>query len=144
MAVTEDLQTNAPPELHTNAPAPKRRGTLLIVDDDLGVLESLRMTFKYEYDLLLAENKDTAIKLAQENEIDVVLLDIRLGGGVSGITVLERLKLLKPDMKVVMMTGFATTDTILEASRLGACEYLSKPYDLVTIHAAVSKSMQRR
>ena len=136
MAVTEDLQTNAP--------APKRRGTLLIVDDDVGVLESLRWTFRDEYQLFSAENMPTAIKLAQENEIDVVLLDIRLGVGVSGVDVLERLKFLKPDIEAIMITGFATEETILKALRLGACEYIYKPYDDSTIRAAVSKAMQRR
>ena len=136
MADTKDLQTNAP--------APKRRGTLLIVDDEVSILESLHMTFKGEYDVLLAENKDTAINLAQENEIDVALLDIRLAVGVSGIDVLDRLKFLKPDIEAIMMTGHAPTDTILKALRLGACEYIYKPFDNATIRAAVSKAMQRR
>ena len=136
MADTKDSQTNAP--------APKRRGTLLIVDDEVNVLESLRWTFKDEYDLFMAKDMPTALKLAQENEIDAVLLDIRLGIGVSGVDVLERLKFLKPDIEVVMITGYATEETILKALRLGACEYLHKPYENETIRAAVSKAMQRR
>ncbi|HOX55774.1 MAG TPA: hybrid sensor histidine kinase/response regulator [Candidatus Paceibacterota bacterium] len=136
MAVTEDL--------HANSPAPERLGSLLIVDDDLGVLDSLQMTFKGEYELFLANDMPTAIKLAEENEIDVVLLDIRLGVGVSGVDVLERLKFLKPDIEAVMMTGQAPADTVLQSLRLGACEYIYKPYDLQTMRAAVSKAMQRR
>jgi signal transduction histidine kinase len=136
MAVTAESQTGQP--------GSRRRGTLLIVDDDASVLESLRTTFKGEYNLLLAENMPTAIKLAQENKIDVVLLDIRLGNGVSGVDVLERLKFVKPDIEAIMMTAFASTDTILKALRLGACEYIYKPYEVATMRAAVSKAMQRR
>jgi DNA-binding NtrC family response regulator len=131
-------------DLKANTPGPRHRGALLIVDDDVVTLDSLSVIFKGEYDLFLAENMPTAIKLAQENEIDVVLLDIRLGGGVSGIDVLAQLKLLKPDMEVIILTGFATTDTILKALQLGARDYLDKPYDLATMRAAVNTAMQRR
>jgi signal transduction histidine kinase len=128
------------PEMTT---APKRRGTLLIVDDEDGPRQSLRVIFKGEYDLLMAEDGPTAIKLAQENEIDVAVLDIRMAG-MSGIEVLERLKYVKPDIEAIMMTAFETTDTIRQALRLRACDYINKPFDLATMRSAVSKAMQRR
>jgi two-component system, sensor histidine kinase and response regulator len=124
-------------------PAPKRRGTLLIVDDEDGPRQSLRVIFKDEYDLLMAEDGPTAIKLAQENEIDVAVLDIRMAG-MSGIEVLERLKYVKPDIEAIMMTAFETTDTIRQALRLRACDYINKPFDLATMRSAVSQAMQRR
>jgi two-component system sensor histidine kinase/response regulator len=124
-------------------PAPRRRGTLLIVDDEDGPRQSLRVIFKDEYNLLMAEDGPTAIKLAQENEIDVAVLDIRMAG-MSGIEVLERLKYVKPDMEAIMMTAFETTDTIRQALRLRACDYINKPFDLATIRAAVAQAMQRR
>jgi signal transduction histidine kinase len=91
----------------------------------------------------MAEDGPTAIKLAQENEIDVAVLDIRMAG-MSGIEVLERLKYVKPDIEAIMMTAFETTDTIRRALRLRACDYINKPFDLATIRAAVSQAMQRR
>jgi two-component system, sensor histidine kinase and response regulator len=130
-------------ELSEIPAAPKRRGTLLIVDDEDGPRQSLRVIFKDEYDLLMAEDGPTAIKLAQENEIDVVVLDIRMAG-MSGIEVLERLKYVKPEIEAVMMTAFETTDTIRQALRLRACDYINKPFDLATMRAAVSQAMQRR
>jgi two-component system, sensor histidine kinase and response regulator len=123
--------------------APKRRGTLLIVDDEDGPRQSLRVIFKDEYDLLMAEDGPTAIELAQNNEIDVAVLDIRMAG-MSGIEVLERLKYVKPDIEAIMMTAFETTDTIRQALRLRACDYINKPFDLATMRSAVSKAMQRR
>src|SRR5476651_2766015 len=121
----------------------KRRGTLRIVDDEDGPRQSLRVIFKDDYDLLMAEDGPTAIKLAQENEIDVAVLDIRMAG-MSGIEVLERLKYVKPDIEAIMMTAFETTDTIRQALRLRACDYINKPFDIATIRAAVSQAMQRR
>jgi signal transduction histidine kinase len=121
----------------------KRRGTLLVVDDEDGPRQSMRVIFKDDYDLLLAEDGPTAIKLAQENEIDVAVLDIRMAG-MSGIEVLERLKYVKPDIEAIMMTAFETTDTIRQALRLRACDYINKPFDIAQMRAAVNQAMQRR
>jgi DNA-binding NtrC family response regulator len=127
----------------TATPVPKRRGTLLIVDDEEGPRMSLRVIFKDAYDLLMAEDGPTAIELAQKHEIDVAILDIRMAG-MSGIEVLERLKYVKPDMEAIMMTAFETTDTIRQALRLRACDYINKPFDIATIRGAVNQPMQRR
>jgi two-component system, sensor histidine kinase and response regulator len=130
-------------EIVEATPLPKRRGTLLIVDDEDGPRQSLRVIFKDEYDLLMAEDGPTAINLAQKNDIDVAVLDIRMAG-MSGIEVLERLKYVNPNIEAIMMTAFETTDTIRQALRLRACDYINKPFDLVTMRAAVSQAMQRR
>ncbi|HEX7578139.1 MAG TPA: response regulator, partial [Verrucomicrobiae bacterium] len=123
--------------------APKRRGTLLVVDDEDGPRQSLRVIFKDDYDLLMAEDGPTAIELAQKNDIDVAVLDIRMAG-MSGIEVLERLKYVKPEIEAIMMTAFETTDTIRQALRLRACDYINKPFDIATMRAAVAQAMQRR
>src|SRR5271154_1186376 len=143
-AIVDPLEAaiEAVAELIEATPA-KRRGTLLIVDDEDGPRQSLRVIFKDEYDLLMAEDGPTAIKLAQENEIDVAVLDIRMAG-MSGIEVLERLKYVKPDIESIMMTAFETTDTIRQALRLRACDYINKPFDIATIRDAVGQAMQRR
>src|ERR1017187_9750759 len=117
--------------------SPKRRGTLLIVDDEEGPRLSLRVIFKDNYDLLLAEDGPTAIELAQKHDIDVAILDIRMAG-MSGIEVLERLRFVQPDIEAIMITAFETTDTIRQALRLRAADYINKPFDLATIRAAVT------
>ena len=122
---------------------PQRRGTLLIVDDEEGPRQSLRVIFKDDYDLLMAEDGPTAIELAQKHSIDVAVLDIRMAG-MSGIEVLERLKFVNPDIEAIMITAFETTDTIRQALRLRACDYINKPFDIATIRTAVSQAMQRR
>ena len=122
---------------------PRRKGQLLIVDDEDGPRQSLRVIFKDDYDILMAGDGATAIDLAQKNKIDVAVLDIRMAG-MSGIEVLERLKYVLPSIEVVMMTAFETTDTMRQALRLRACDYINKPFDIATIRAAVSTAMQRR
>ncbi len=122
---------------------PRRRGTLLIVDDEEGPRQSLRVIFKDDYDLLMAEDGPTAIELAQKNKIDVAVLDIRMAG-MSGIEVLERLRYVNPDIEAIMITAFETTDTIRQALRLRASDYINKPFDINVIRAAVSQAMQRR
>ncbi len=146
MALTADPLTEATgiaADLVETTATPKRRGTLLIVDDEDGPRQSLRMIFKDDYDLLMAEDGPAAIKLAQENPIDVAVLDIRMAG-MSGIEVLERLKYVNPDIEAIMLTAYETTDTIRQALRLRASDYLNKPFDIETMRAAVSQAMQRR
>jgi signal transduction histidine kinase len=63
---------------------------------------------------------------------------------MSGIEVLERLKYVKPEIEAIMMTAFETTDTIRQALRLRACDYINKPFDIATMRAAVGQAMQRR
>ena len=127
----------------TDTAEPKRRGTLLVVDDEEGPRLSLRVIFKDKYDLLMAEDGPTAIELAQKHPIDVAILDIRMAG-MSGIEVLERLRFVQPDIEAVMITAFETTDTMRQALRLRAADYINKPFDIATIRNAVSGAMQRR
>jgi two-component system, sensor histidine kinase and response regulator len=141
MSATSPLTEAAAP-LEPTAPA-KRRGTLLIVDDQDGPRQSLRVLFKDDYDILMAQDGPTAIALAQGNKVDVAVLDIRMAG-MSGIEVLERLKFVNPNIEAVMMTAFETTDTMRQALRLRACDYINKPFDISTMRAAVTNAMQRR
>src|SRR6266850_2690080 len=124
-------------------PRSRRKGTLLIVDDEDGPRQSLQVVFKGEYELLLAADGPTAIELAQKNRVDVAILDIRMKG-MSGIEVLERLKYVDPKIEVIMMTAFETTETMRQALRLRACDYINKPFDLATVRSAVASAMQRR
>jgi signal transduction histidine kinase len=123
--------------------AARRRGTLLIVDDEEGPRQSLRVIFKDDYQILMADNGAHAIELAQKHRVDVAVLDIRMAG-MSGIEVLERLKYVDPAIEVVMMTAFETTDTMRQALRLRACDYINKPFDIGTMRSAVAGAMQRR
>lgn len=135
------------PESHVNGTSlpgvSPHHGTLLVVDDEDGPRQSLKVIFKEDYNLLLADDGPTAIELAKQHPVDVAVLDIRMAG-MSGIEVLERLKFVDPNMEVVMMTAFETAETMKQALRLRASDYINKPFDISTIRAAVDRAMERR
>jgi len=117
--------------------------TMLVVDDEEGPRMSLKVVFNDEFNVLMAEDGPTAIELARNHRIDVAVLDIRMAG-MSGIEVLERLRYLDSSIEAVMMTAFETTDTIRQALRLRACDYINKPFDIATMRASVAGALERR
>jgi len=118
------------------------RRTLLIVDDEEGPRQSLRVVFKDDYNLLLASNGPRALELAKQHKIHAAVLDIRMQG-MSGTELLEKLKVVQPAIEVIMLTAYETVDTIRAALRMGACDYLNKPFDIATIRKAVATAMER-
>lgn len=152
MAMTLPLLPVSDPGPETDLPASDpgseaalglSRPTMLIVDDEDGPRASLRVIFGDEFKIFTAEDGPAAIEIARHNRIDVAVLDIRMAG-MSGIEVLERLRYLDPDIEAVMMTAFETTDTIRQALRLRACDYLNKPFDVATMREAVQGAVKRR
>ncbi|HNZ77030.1 MAG TPA: response regulator [Verrucomicrobiota bacterium] len=128
----------------TLAPSPEpAKRTLLFVDDEDPVRESLRVIFKDDYQIIMAGDGVTAIELVQKNKVDVAILDIKMAA-MSGLEVLERLKYVDPHIEVIMLTAFETTDLMRQALRLRASDYITKPFDVPTIRAAVANAMQRR
>src|ERR1700744_5303229 len=121
---------------------PQKR-TLLIVDDEEGPRQSLRVVFKEDYNLLMANDGTRAIELARQNRVDVAITDIRMVG-MSGVELLEQLKAVDPGIEVIMLTAYETVDTLRFALRLGACDYLNKPFDISTMRKAVASAMERR
>ena len=121
--------------------APPRQ-TLLIVDDEEGPRQSLRVVFKEDYNLLIAGDGPRALELARDHKINAAVVDIRMTG-MTGTEVLEKLKVIQPTVEVIMLTAYETVDTIRRALRLGACDYLNKPFDIATIRKAVATAMER-
>jgi two-component system, sensor histidine kinase and response regulator len=126
----------------TDAGKPCRR-TLLVVDDEEGPRQSLHMVFKDEYEVLLADGGEQAMALARSHAIDAAVLDIRMPG-MNGVEVLAKLREKDAAIQVVMLTAYETIDTARQALRLGACDYLTKPFDLATMRTSVATAMTRR
>jgi len=142
-ALEVSLESPTEPASTVSTPPQPGRPTLLVVDDEEGPRVSLKVIFADEFNILMAEDGPTAIALARRHTIDVAVLDIRMAG-MSGIEVLERLRYLDPTIEAVMMTAFETTDTIRQALRLRACDYLNKPFDVAGMRAAVHGALKRR
>ncbi|MDD3179726.1 MAG: response regulator [Opitutaceae bacterium] len=117
--------------------------TLLIVDDEEGPRQSLRMVFKKDFNAVAIEDGDQALELARQHPVHIAILDIRMAGK-SGIDVLRGLKAIDPHIEVIMLTAYETIETARQALRLGACDYLSKPFELSTIREAVNRALYLR
>jgi two-component system, sensor histidine kinase and response regulator len=124
-------------------PASPPRRTLLVVDDELGPRQSLLMVFKDDYHVLLADGGEKALEMANQHPVDAAILDIRMSG-MSGVELLERLKRLDAAIEVIMLTAYETIETARQALKHGACDYLTKPFDLETMRSAVANAMDRR
>ena len=116
--------------------------TLLIVDDEEGPRQSLRIVFKNDYHVLLATNGLDAIELVKSNAIDVIVLDIMMLG-ISGVETLKEIKQVDPSVEVIMLTAFETIETARQALRHGASDYLNKPFDITTMRAAVAHAARK-
>ena len=102
---------------------------VLVVDDERGVREALRQTLEYEgIEVRTAESGDKALKVVPEFHPHLVFLDIKMAG-MDGLATLAELKKMDGDVYVVMISGHGTIQTAVEATQLGAYDFLEKPLD---------------
>ena len=121
-----------------------RRAKILIVEDELIARENLDHVLKKEgYDTVAVDSGVRAFKELEKGEFDLVLTDLRMQQ-VDGMQVLERTKELYPDTEVVVITGFATVSTAVEAMQKGAYHYLPKPYKIEEVRILVRKALEKR
>ena len=114
--------------------------SVLIVDDEVGTRESLRMLLKNDYEVFLAKNAEEAFLLAKERSPDVILLDIILPD-LDGLKVLEKIKQKDPDVIVIMITATRTVKTAVEAMKLGAYDYVTKPFDTDELSLIIHRAL---
>lgn len=116
---------------------------ILVVDDEMGPRESLKMILNPHYTVHVAERGGQAIELLSKFPVDLVTLDLKMPG-FSGINVLEKIKQYDPDIEAIIITGYGSLDTAIEGLRLGAFDYISKPFDVNHILALVKRGLERR
>ena len=103
--------------------------SILIVDDEESVRDSLYNWFIEDgYRVECAENANRALSMLESDSFDIILADIKMPG-MDGLEMLRRIKLLKSDSIVIVMTAFATVDTAVQALKDGAFDYVTKPFD---------------
>jgi putative two-component system response regulator len=119
------------------------KGSILIVDDEVGPRESLRMILKPIYEVHSAENGQEAINFISQKKVDLVTLDLNMPL-LPGIEVLKNIKKLQPDTEVMIVTGYGTLGNAQEAIRYGAGDFISKPFNVADIITIVSKAFERR
>jgi two-component system, NtrC family, response regulator PilR len=117
---------------------------ILVVDDERSLRALLAIVLRREgYEVLLAENGRAAIGLLEREPVDLLISDIKMPD-MSGVEVLRAAKSIDPDILGIMITAFASTDTAVEAMRLGACDYLSKPFDIDLLKMKVREKIENR
>ena len=126
-------------------PATDRRPPrILVVDDERSMRELLAIVLRREgYEVLLAENGRAAIELLEREPVDILISDIKMPD-LSGVDVLRAAKKIDQDILGIMITAFASTETAVEAMRLGACDYLSKPFDIDLLKMKVREKIENR
>jgi DNA-binding NtrC family response regulator len=117
---------------------------VLVVDDERSMRELLAIVLKREgYDVLLAENGRMAVAALERGSIDLLVSDIRMPD-MTGIEVLRAAKAVDPGIEAIMVTAFASQETAIEAMRLGACDYLIKPFDVDELKVKVRDKLESR
>ncbi|MEN6521581.1 MAG: sigma-54 dependent transcriptional regulator [Armatimonadota bacterium] len=116
---------------------------ILIVDDEEGIRSVLTDLFEGLGCRVSVEEKGTeGLKLALSEKLDLVILDLSLPG-CDGLELLRTLKEAKPDLPVIMITGYASMKSALQAMRLGAYDYITKPFDLDDVQMAAERAIER-
>src|SRR4029434_5443545 len=119
------------------------RPVILVVDDDPGVRESFRLILEDHYDVVDVPDGPSALDVVRTSPMDLVLLDIRLPG-MDGIEVLERIKAIDDRAEVILVTAVKTVRTAVAAMKLGAFDYLTKPFEEDELLSLASRALERR
>ena len=115
---------------------------ILIVDDEEIVIKScLRILGGGDYHVAAAYDGREALRKIEENPYDVIILDVMMPN-MGGLEVLRRVKNTHPDMDVIMVTGLALVDTVVQARRLGACDFISKPFEPDELRLVVQRALE--
>jgi len=124
------------------APESGTKPRILIVDDEPSLRDMLRIVLRRDgFDVLLAANGREAIAVLEKERVDLLLSDIRMPD-VGGVDVLRAAKALNRDIIAFMMTAFASTDSAVEAMRLGAVDYFTKPFNMDELRLKVRQHLE--
>jgi DNA-binding NtrC family response regulator len=124
-------------------PGRTMRPVVLVVDDDPGLRESFHLILEDEYEVVEAADGATALGILRASQVDLVLLDIRLPE-MDGIEVLERIKAIDEAVEVILVTAVKTVRTAVAAMKLGAFDYLTKPFEEDELLALIRRALERR
>ena len=117
--------------------------SILIVDDERNTREGLAMALRREWNVRTAESKDAALARLAEAPADVMLSDVRMPGG-SGLELLEAAHKAYPRMACVLLTAYGSVETAVEAMKLGAADFLTKPVNLDQLDIVLARTLRTR
>ena len=114
----------------------------MLIDDEFGVRESLKMVFSKDYRILDSDSLAAAIPQIEESRPNVVLLDV-LMPKTDGLAALQQIKQIHPDCEVIMLTGITSQQLAAKAIELGAFDFVGKPFDIVDLRQKVGRAVEQ-
>jgi two-component system response regulator AtoC len=121
----------------------KKNDTILVVDDENGVRQSFNMVLKDEYNVLLAETGQEAMDIFRKNSVDLILLDILLPD-INGLDLLPKLVETDPNTEIIMVTAVNEIQSAVKAIKLGAYEYIIKPFVVDDVLIVIRRALEKR
>lgn len=122
----------------------KAKGNILVVDDEKSMREILEIFLKSEgYGVATAENGEKAIEAVKKDIFDLIITDMKMPR-VNGLELLRNVKQITPDVAVVLITAFGTTESAVEAMKLGAYDYIQKPFQMDNIRLVVKNALDKQ
>jgi len=118
------------------------RATVLVVDDERGPRESLRMILSPDYEVLQASSAAEALEVLESESVDLATLDLNMPG-MTGQDLMREIRSEYPRVEIVVITGCGSVESAAEGIRSGICDYLQKPFDVVQVSASVSRALSR-
>lgn len=119
------------------------RANILVVDDELGPRESLKMILKNDYLVFTAKNGWDALDIIRYEPIDLVTLDLKMPG-MQGTDLLKEIRDFDADIEVIIITGCGTLKTATEAIRYGVSDYILKPFDVAEMRSVIKRSIGKK
>ena len=120
----------------------KNKATVLVIDDEHGIRQSFKMVLKDEFNVLLAETGAKAIEVFSKSSVDLILLDILLPD-TNGLELLKKLKQIDPNTEVIMVTAVKEIQTAVTAIKLGAYEYIIKPFVVDDVINTINRALEK-
>src|SRR5262245_22922645 len=120
------------------------KGRVLVIDDEVNAVTALETLLREDgYEVSCAHEARTGLQLLEKNEPDVVLTDLRMPG-MDGIELLAKVKQVRPETMVLIMTAYGTVKTAVKAMKLGAEDYLGKPIDVEELEVVLAKTLEKK
>ncbi len=121
----------------------EKDGNILVIDDELGPRESIRMVFKDTHNVFLAEDGFKGIEILKKENIDVIILDLKMPK-INGIETLKKIREIDKDVPVIILTGYGDVEAAKKAIHYGTMEFLSKPFNVEDIIKIVNRAIETR
>ena len=118
---------------------------VMVVDDEPDLLDTLvKRLIRRNLRAEGAESGEKALEMIRQKEFDVVILDVKMPGGMDGIETLREIKKIRPRTEVILLTGHASVETSIEGTKLGAFDYILKPVTMEDLLPRVISAFERK